>query len=427
MTLQSVPSRSRLEFLLDPEFGSLRTFPKIGVPGYTRFQSFPLPSANAETDTPERFRALFVPDFLARFELEGGEMAVCNKRPPHSITDTMIIQADADVRSRFRDLSGAQQRFVLSASHRFVDFVSDTEVAERYGLRGGYVHVTYNTSAETCDRENGMGYTKRFHLHLNYWRASEFDNAKPSLLSELSAPLRNELVDPFTPLASDIVVHHMRRHGVFNGKVALSVGPGDVATLGLPPGVAIKLDSWDELRGVNFAAELQNLQQIVFDSFQEIQLAFTGQADPAPMWRRHSLLPPAEIRRNLKSLELPAEAEHLLSRLATVLRSITPRHGELFRRNKSLRTRNMLMNGANFSVGFVSLTPNLGPVPISQSNQVWLILQIKMLSTLGSAGIFCNGLAPVIRIARNAREISTEEDALRLAFQTEFSERLKAA
>lgn len=416
--------RSPLDFLLDAEFGKIATFPRIQVPGYPSFEHFPQPSANEETDTPERFHSLFAPNFLARFDVGDSEVALCNKRVPHSLTDAMLIQSDPDVRTRFGDLSQAQQVFMVRAAREFAAFVSEPGVARKFELKGGFIHVTYNTSAETGDRENGMGYTKRFHLHLNFWRRREFAGAQLVHLGHLPMAIQHELLDPFTPLASAIILHGLKRRGVFSGHRVLDVRAEEVRFTGLPPGVAIELPNWDALLDPTFIPDLSALQQIVVESFADLRVAFTGQSAPASHWTRHPLLEPGEIEANLEGLDLPDEVRPLLSRLAYVLRTITPRHGAFFRRNKSLRVRNMMMNGANFSVGFVSMAPNLEPLAIDQAGPVWLTLQHKMLSTMGSAGIFSNALAPIIRIARNARHFSADEEALRLGFQHEFAQRL---
>lgn len=416
--------RSPLDFLLDVQFSKIATLPRIEVPGYSIREHFPQPSANEETDTPDRFHSLFAPDFVARFDLGDSEIALCNKRVPHSLTDAMLIQSDSDVRSRFNDLSHSQQAFTVRAAREFAAFVSEPGVVRKFGLKGGFIHVTYNTSAETGDRENGMGYTKRFHLHLNFWRRCEFSGAQAVDLGHLPLATQHELLDPFTPLSSAIILHGLKRRGVFSGRRALDVRAEEVRSIGLPPGVAIELPDWDALLDPGFIPDLSSLQQIVVDTFADLRQAFTGQRTPAPHWTRHPLLEPSEIEANLERLDLPEEARSLLVRLAYVLRTITPRHGAFFKRNKSLRVRNMMMNGANFSVGLISMAPNLEPLAIDQAGPLWLTLQHKMLSTMGSAGIFSNALSPIIRIARNARHFSAEEEALRIEFQNEFSQRL---
>ncbi len=412
-----------LGFLYSGDLSQVKAMPWVPVPGYPRFAAFPAPSANEETDTAERFRRLFVPDFIREFELGDGKMAVCNKRMPHSITDTMIIQSDADVRSRYSDLSPAQRRFVLSAATEFVTYVSDPSVTRRYRLRGGYIHVTYNTSAETLDRENGMGYTKRFHLHLNYWRKEQFAGVAPVSLKELSRDARNELLDPFTAVSAEWLKTLADQGGLFTGRRTIGTFDESVAT-GLPPGFAVEFPDWDFLSSDAFSYDLGRLQDIVFERFAEVQEAFTGRRDAAPVWTRHPLLPVSEIVCRISRLDAPQAVRNKLAEVARRLRSVSPEVGDYFRRHKWARTRNLLMNGANFSVGVVTLKPNFDPLPIASSRSVWLMLQFKMLSTLGSAGVFCNGLAPIVRIARNARELTKEEEDLRASFQKEFADRL---
>ncbi|UIJ81762.1 hypothetical protein [Rhizobium leguminosarum] len=412
-----------LGFLYSGDLSQVKAMPCVPVPGYPRFAAFPAPSANEETDTAERFRRLFVPDFLREFDLGDGKMAVCNKRMPHSVTDTMIIQSDVDVRSRYRDLSEAQRRFALAAATQFVNYVSDPSVTRRYGLRGGYIHVTYNTSAETLDRENGMGYTKRFHLHLNYWRKEQFAGVAPVSLQELSSDARNELLDPFTEISAEWLKPLADEAGLFAGRRTIGTFDASVAA-GLPPGFAVEFPDWNFLSTDSFSHDLGRLQDIVFEQFAEVQEAFTGRRDAAAVWTRHPLLPVPEIVHRISSLEAPRVVRDKLAEAARRLRSVSPDVGDYFRRHKGARTRNLLMNGANFSVGVVTLEPNFEPSPIVRSQPVWLMLQFKMLSTLGSAGVFCNGLAPIVRIARNSRELTNAEEDLRVSFQKEFADRL---
>lgn len=409
----------RLGFLYDNHLLSLPAATGLKVSGYPEAVPFDLPSANRASDSLERFNALYRPDFFGTVGAIGDRLSLCNKRPPHSITDVMLIQSDDDIRSRFQDLSEAQKVAALRTARAFETFTADQVASGKLGP--GMVHISYNVSPDTRDRENSMGYTKRFHMHLNYWPHDTVQNLTVMPVGRMPRHKRRDFLDPFTQLAAEVLSEQTAVRGWFPDGTVLD--PGAEATLrrAMPPAFTVQFPSWNFLTSDVFRQQLTAMQLYIDSRYRDIQEAFTGIRSPAAEWRRHHVLDAATVKGNLRALGFDSVTDAKLSKLAEIVRSIDDRTCEYLRKKARFRTDTMLMNGPNYSVGFFSEIGSNEHPARTERPSVWMMVQFKLLSSLGSAGLFPSVKAPIVRISRNAEPISAADRARRSEFQRDFA------
>jgi hypothetical protein len=415
---------AKLEDLIGEAFDDLPVVEHLPVPGYPRRRVKQLGVHEGDPDELDAFLRHWRPNFIGEAHLEdGSRFAFCNKLNPHALFDTMLVQTDAETRCAFAELTESQSHFVLSEARRFVGFVSDPATRDRYGLDGGILHLVYNTSKHTRDRENGQGYSKRFHLHMNYWPPGHATRVPPRPFREVVEPgRRRRLLDPVTPLAGRIIDEIVKRHGLFpdhRGFADLPV-PG-VPAFPHPPGYKLVLSNgWDDLLDPLFVRDLRRLDRLVDETHRQLQEAFTGEADPAPRWKRHRLLHRAEIERRLAAIPLPPSVGEDLGLLAAILRDATPGLLERCRRRPSTANRHLTMNGANYFTGFYSPHPNGPAAPVDRAAPVLMVVQCKLFSDVGGAGMPYTATAGVMELARQARAFRADEQAARVRFQQAF-------
>ncbi|MGH8993792.1 MAG: hypothetical protein ACRDZ7_19950, partial [Acidimicrobiia bacterium] len=181
------------------------------------------------------------------------------------------------------------------------------------------------------------------------------------------------------------------------------------------------------LRSPWFPELLRALHHGVLASYAEVRWAFTDQDEAPAPWTRHRLLPGDELERRVGSLPwLSAESERLLVRLGEALRSVDERQMAFLRRHGRLRSRCLALAGPAYSLGFYSPVVDDRDPCLSRQGPVYLVLQPKMFSRLGGAGLAYVDEFPVVRVARGAHPVGADEERVRKRFQQDFLAHVKA-
>lgn len=411
-------SKPTLDNLTDSAFARLSVIRKLPVPGYPK----PAEEQREDAGTYEQFLERWQRSFLdiARLE-DGSRLAFSNKTNPHARFDSMLLQVDREVRTAVSDLTLPQARFVMDTGHDFVEWISDAAVVERFGLDGGCLHLVFNTDPHTFDRENGMGYTKRFHLHMNYWPREDVEAGRTMYLGDIDDVQRRRLLDPVTVAAGWMLREIAEREAIFRGHEIFAGSAETEVERKLAPGFKVRLSSgWPALRDPRFLDDLRRFHLAMTSFFEDVQEAFTGQRTPAPPGTRHNLLQRDEIARRIGGLRVSTSTAESLLVLAAVLRNVSERFLRRTESHPAMRKRHLAMNGLNYSTGLYTPHRNRVNAPVRDANDVWLVIQVKLFSDVGGAGMIYNSEAGVVEIARRARLFTGHEMALRVDFQQQF-------
>lgn len=304
--------------------------------------------------------------------------------------------------------------------HQFVDFLSQEEVLKAHQLAERRVHLCYNFDPHTVDRDNPMAYDKRFHVHLNCWQRSQLDRVTPVAFGSIPDPVRRrDLLDPLAYLGPRVCFDMLT--GTAAGLALMEPDPDRDLQMRLPVGLKVRLDDWQALGSPWLPELLRALHHGVVGVYAELRAAFTdGDATPVP-WTRPSLLPAADIERRVKAMaSLTEESKRLLVRLAEALRDVDDRTMAFFRRHRDLRSRCLALAGPAYSLGFYSPVVDDRDPCLLHQGPVYLVLQPKLFSRLGGAGLAYLDEFPAVRVRRGARRLSGAEEWARTQFQQDF-------
>ena len=413
---------STIDDLVEDEYLDLLSVECVALPGFPDFR-FELPSATRDLDRYENFVRLWKDNLYHIAALpDASYIGFCNKLKPHAIFDTMLIQSDRDVRSNVSDLTPQQRRFLFLTANSFVQHAADRRVTEKFDLNGARIHIVYNSAATTEDRENSMGYSKRFHLHLNCWPDWQMESLRiKQLKSTPSVSKRRDLLDPLTPLGGRLIRHLIAQENLFPKDHLFSDSAEERIQSKLPAGCVVALhEGWESLLATEFGEDVSRLDKAMTQQYANLQEAFTGKSHPARAWTRHKLRPVKIIQAEIRALGYPREICTGLCHLAQTLHTASPQLLEHFRRRKNLRIRHMSMNGLNYSLGFFAGQPHDSKRPIIGAADVYMVIQPKFLSPVGGASVIYNDLASMIALHRNRRSFTEYEMEMRNAFQQSF-------
>jgi hypothetical protein len=356
---------------------------------------------------------------LGRFDVLDGErreaLAYVDKLFPHSRYDLMVLAADDPPKTSVADLAPRTLDLILHTAHEFIRFVSRKDVIERFRLGGGRAHLCFNYS-DTLDRENGQSYDKRFHLHLNYWPGFDLEGMTTMRYRDVEGLVeRRRLLDPIAFLGPSIA------YDFFGGEVeGLRLLPPDDArdlSLGLPAGLKLRLPDWDALRERRFARATRALHIGLQHVYSRLSEAFTG-ADvlPAP-WTRHRLLPRRRIAENVDRLEWSSSRSRAgILILADILRNVSPAVIARLRTAADSRIRHLTLAGLDYSMSIYAQEANTLASPLSEGRPVYMVVQTRLFSDSGTAGVPAMDRIPAVRVKRGSGTFSPSEIVDRGAF-----------
>ncbi|MFJ6901512.1 hypothetical protein [Streptomyces hokutonensis] len=377
---------------------------------------------------PERrnlggYRDYYGPNILAEILVPGaGErLAVIDKAWPHSLYDVMLLVARDDVlRTSVADTPPVVLTALMEACSLFAAYVSTPTVMSEFGLMGSQTSIAWNHD-RTVDRDNGQWWDKRLHLHFNCWPKPAYGNHSVRLGDVADATTRRSLVDPVAYLAHRVVLDALTGHSLPDGCVPLVPDPLRDGREHLPVGLKIRLPGgWSFVTTPECRSLLRTLHKTAAATYRDLLLSFTGQAQPATDWRRPPLLPPPDVQRRLTGLRwlTPGSREELL-RLRGVLRDLTGRELELLHRRPDVANRCMTLGGLSYNLAFHSPHPARPGRPLNATPDLYLVMQFKLISYVGSSPAVHGAVASVIDRA-NGPVMTDADHALRHAFQTEY-------
>jgi hypothetical protein len=356
--------------------------------------------------------AYYGENLLRELALPGGDrLSFIDNAFPHSRYGLMLLVDNDSVRSSFAELQPLTQEALMEVAVRYVEYLSSPAVRGAHSLDGGHFHACFNYSKYTTDRENGMFYDKRYHLHLNYYPLADLgQKSAPVRWSAIDdSSLRRRFIDPIAFLGSSVAFDAAQ--GTLARLPLLPIDHERDRSLALPPGLKIQLCSWNDLRQASFREAVSRLHDAAERAYGEVYEAFVGRPFQPVVWHRPSLLPSAEVRRRLAGLHWlsPASRDGLFE-LARLLRNVTEDELRAFREDEPLRVRKLALGGLDYSIGLFSPQPNTELSPLDTHGPVYLVMQFRLFGDIGSAGLAPIGDVPIVRIDRKNGPILTPSD-----------------
>lgn len=354
---------------------------------------------------------------------EGCEtLVLIDKASPHSLFDLMLSEVSTPSRSTAADVSARTGQTLWRTGLNFVRFCSDRSVVDGYGLSGGELHLALNCDPHTWDRESVQA-AKQFHLHLLYWDAGVLAPLQHAQTfgEVLDRRLRRQALDPLSFLGARLVTEALE--GLHLGIPGVSLEAVDEAAVlrgERPPGAVIALPGWGALGSPGFEDLIRRVHRRLEWLAGILVEAFTGRTGTPRPWHRHAPLATREIGARIERLPFGDAARDGLLELAAALRGINP--GTLRRLARASPAQRMDLVTLNQPAYAMNLhTSAWGGHPLTEAAPVSLIIQPRLFSGIGGAGLLTLGGIPSVRVLRGQGTFSAEQWQRRAQFQREFA------
>jgi len=349
-------------------------------------------------------------------------IAFIDKAIPHSQFDLMATDISPRVQATLTSIGERSLAGFLQSAERFIAFVSQPNIRERFDLDNGLAHIALNCDPNTRDRESCQA-VKSFHLHFIYWTAAELAGLhNTETLAQPVADLpRRRVLDPLTALGSRLIHERLQCHDFGDWGAQLlpyqDLPQGDETGL---IGCLIRLPGWQVLTSPQFRALLGQVHHTIEDSAGALLQAFTGHSDIPPRWSRWPLLPRADIHQNLHDLAYSEAVTTGLGELADTLRTLSTKTIERLRHRPRQRIRHLSLNPPSYALNLYSPRRNCRKQALIDASPVYLIIQPKLFSAVGGAGSLPLAGTASVYIRRGVGRFTETAWRRRAEFQREF-------
>ncbi len=351
-------------------------------------------------------------------------LALVDKASPHSLFDLMLTEVSAVAKSTPVDVAAATGRALWRTGGNFVRFCSQSRVVEDFGLAGGELHLALNCDPHTVDRESVQA-AKQFHLHLLCWTPAALAplaGAEP-LARGRDARLRRQALDPISFLGARLICDALSALDLGLPGAGL-LPPDDPAVIvgKRPLGCVIRLPGWSVLGGPDFEVLIRRIHVRLATLAADLLECFTGEREPPPPWQRHPLLPRREISARILAGPFTSGVRDGLECLAAALRPLAPRTAaRLARASPAVRTHLMTLNHPAYALNLHAPRCRSPAHGLAEAPVVHLIIQPRLFSGIGGAGLLTLGGVPSVRILRGQGTFSLAQWQQRARFQRAFA------
>jgi hypothetical protein len=356
---------------------------------------------------------------------DGDRLVLVDKAIPHARFDLMLSEASPRDKPTPADVLPVTGQALWRSGLEFVRFVSAAEQQQAFGLAGGQLHLALNCDPNTRDRESVQA-AKQFHLHLLYWTAAELAPlGQAGRLDALTdSRLRRQLLDPLGFLGARLIAESIADLEIGIPGTELLGCDDDAVMSGLrPPGCLLRLPGWRVLALPAFEDLVRRLHQRLERVGADLLDAFTGRRGPPEPWQRHPLLSLAEIDARVDALDFSSAVRGGLRTLARGLRDLSDRQAAAMRRaSPAARRHCMVLNQPCYALNLYSPAVNSPATPLIEAEPLFLIIQTKLFSGIGGAGLLTLGGVPSVRVVRGCGQFSEPDWRRRTDFQRAFAE-----
>ncbi|WP_329321613.1 hypothetical protein [Streptomyces sp. NBC_01262] len=387
-----------------------------------------LPHPPPEQSNPAAYRAHYHPFIVEEFAVPGAaeRIAVIDKAFPHSLYDLMLLVARDDIlRTSVADTPDPALAGLLRAAATFTTFVADPATVRAFGLDDSQFTIGWNHDP-TLDRDNGQWWDKRLHLHLNCWPATVRSAVRPVALRDITdATMRRSLVDPAAYLAHQVMADALTTADLPAGCTVLAPDPCRDAAELLPVGLKIRIPGWPFITTTACRMLLRTLHQTATMAYRAALACFTGTREMPGVWQRPQLLPSAQLDSRLAQVRwLSPAGRCALVRLREVLRDVTATEMQLLRARPDLANRCLSLGGLSYNLTFFTPRPISADTPQADPDEVYVVMQLKVISYVGHSPAVGGAVASVID-RHNGPVMAQGDRARRHAFQHAFVDQLR--
>lgn len=353
---------------------------------------------------------------------EEGEdyISLAPKFKPHSDYEMMLQTTDNVVKSPSTSLTDEAIHYIFGTGYKFIEFLSDKETVEKYGMDGGYPYLVFNYDEFTTDRHSGMS-KKPFHLHLNSWKKKTIDRITQIDKETANPYYYASVVDPVFDLTRTLCYDALDCEEL--NKYLEKANPicGDQEIF--YSGVFKVKGGWEFLDSKEFPKMLKTIHNRLESRYKEILKCFTGKDTMPELYTRHILLPQCRIVDNIVEADFQDSTKEALVKLLPKVRSITDEEFQELCKNTDLRDTIIPMRWLAYSVGFFS-NDYIDKNKPYKENTLYMNCTPRLYTKIGGASIMNFPEKSLVKIDRGEGIYSQEEFDSHVEFQKEFAKTL---
>jgi len=356
--------------------------------------------------------------FLGKGAEDIDRISLMSKMRPHSVHDLMLMNSGDKLSQTYAEHGTAARSFYWRAIYRLVHFLSEESNIVAFGLSPSFAHFVFNIDTDTLDREGAIS-EKRFHIHINVYNREEIERIKPIPFDSIEdVSIKVNLLDPVSFLSIPIIRDALG--SVKNtGPTAYDCDPATIIARRDPIGYTVRLtEGWEQITSDSFSSLIAEIDNDLAAAFTELRYAFHDRVDAPPLWHRHPLLPYDEILRRLRTLGwLSSESFENLALLARTLRDLSSETIGRLRQHPKRLVRHLAYAGLSYSISLISRDYSSIRHPLCEAREVLLVIQAKLFSIHGGAGVFYMPGVPIVRIAKCSIPYTEADRESRRRFQ----------
>ena len=354
---------------------------------------------------------------------EQGEdyISLAPKFKPHSDYEMMLQSTDRMVKSPITSLTDEAVHYIFGTGYKYINFLSDNKIVEKYGMEGGYPYLVFNYDEYTTDRHSGMS-KKPFHLHLNSWKKETIDRIEVIRKNEVSPYYYESVVDPIFDLTRQLTYDALdcpELNKYLEKANPICGGQGIDYS-----GVFKVKGGWPFLHSEEFPNMLKTVHKKLEERYMNILKCFTGHKEVPKLYTRHLLLPSNHIINNIVESDFQDTTKETLVKLIGRVKSITPEQFQELCKNTDLRDTVIPMRWLAYSIGFFSKDY----IDLSKPydiNTLYMNCTPRLFTKIGGASIMNFPENTLVKIDRGEGTFSQEEFDRHVEFQKDFAKKLE--
>ena len=347
-------------------------------------------------------------------------ISLAPKFKPHSDYEMMLQSTDSTLKSSSVSLTDEAVNYIFSTAYKFIDYLSDPTIIQRYDMNRGYPYLVFNYDEFTTDRHSGMS-KKPFHLHMNSWKRETINQIVPIDKDEVSPYYYQSVVDPvfsltrvltYDALDDDTIKEFLEQSNPkFNNQELYYSGVFKVKK------------GWDFLYSKEFPKVLKKIHLLLEKRYKEILKCFTGEDTIPKLFTRHALLTHDEILKNIDSSNFQDTTKEALISLMPLVRTITDEEFLELCKNLDLRDTIIPMRWLAYSIGFFS-NEFINGLGNYKNNDCYINCTPRLFTKIGGASILNFPDKALVKIDRGEGYFPQEEFDKHVEFQREFVKKM---
>lgn len=340
------------------------------------------------------------------------------KFKPHSDYEMMLQSTDSTCKSPITSLSDDAVRYIFQMGYNYIEFLTNRNTIQGFGLNNGYPYLVFNYDEFTTDRTSGMS-KKPFHLHLNSWKESSIDRISEIDKTKVSSYYYRSVIEPMFEYNQLLIRETLDCDELRDYLEPVDLVCGDQ---GIEYSSIYRIKKgWEFLQDPNLPMVLKTIHNKLEERYVEILRVFTGKDSVPALNTRHILLPKDVIEDNIDKTKMADDVKASLISLSKRLKSITPEQFQKISQNPEVRDTFVSLRWLAYSLGIFS-NEYIDPNTNYKKNDVYMNVTTRLFTKIGGASIMNFPDYSLVKIDRGEGNIDQEEFDEREEFQHDFYE-----